>query len=55
MNGETPVLSEKSPELRVDKMQFKIINLHPAYIKDMQEKLRADIKEQLWDVFEKYV
>ena len=54
MNG-TPGLEEKSSELRVEKMQFTVINRRPLYTKDMQEKTKTDIEEQLYDIFKKYI
>ena len=54
MNGTTN-LKENTSELRVEKMQFTVINRRPQYTKDMQEKTKADIEEQLYDIFKRYV
>ena len=54
MNGN-PYFEEASSGLRVDKMQFAIINRRPHYTKDMHEKTKSDIEGQLFDIFKKYV
>lgn len=41
-------------EIYVDKMQFRVISTHPQYSSDTAEKMKRDIRRELYQIFKKY-
>lgn len=51
---DTLVYHTDISEIRIGKMQFVILNRRPLYIQNEQEKAKATIERQLFQVFQKY-
>lgn len=49
-----PAFQTQASEIKVQKMQFTIINRRPLYINDMLERTKTEVERQLFQVFRKY-